>query len=298
DPPRAGGVAVAACPRPGPRPARAAGRGPGAGTGPAAAGVLRTGPGAPAVHGARTRQRRPGLPVGRHPGRHRPVRRPPLRGLARPRRGGRPRPRHAARARQRQHRRARLRPGRAPPVAGQQRQRGGDRPPARLEPDPRRPRRRPVAPPGGPALAVLGGPWAGPAHARGHGAGATGTVRARGGDAAIAGVVADPEAGTALVLDRDCRLWRATRTALAPVATLPGTAGDCVALDGDGTRAWAASEYGGVFLLDSADGRVLRTLPLATLLADPAPASALLGRRDGSVLVGFRDGRLARIGGP
>jgi len=148
------------------------------------------------------------------------------------------------------------------------------------------------------ALDGHGGAWVGTAHGLDHVDGATGTVRALGGDAAIAGVVADPEAGTALVLDRDCRLWRATRTALAPVATLPGTAGDCVALDGDGTRAWAASEYGGVFLLDSADGRVLRTLPLATLLADPAPASALLGRRDGSVLVGFRDGRLARIGGP
>ncbi len=151
------------------------------------------------------------------------------------------------------------------------------------------------------ALDDAGGAWIGTGHGLDHAA-PDGTVTRLGGDAGIVGIARLSGTGVAVALGRDCRVWRATRAAMDLLATLPGTSGDCIALQAGPEGAWLASEHAGVFLLDAHDGRILRALPPAGLLrnAHPVaqPVTTLLRRRDGSLLVGMRDGSVARIAGP
>ncbi|MGY1457843.1 diguanylate cyclase [Luteimonas sp. A534] len=142
-----------------------------------------------------------------------------------------------------------------------------------------------------------GGAWVGTSHGLNHVA-ADAAVARLGGDAGIVGIAHLPGTGGALALGRDCRLWRASRTTMDLLATVPGASGDCIALEAGPEGAWVASEHGGVFLLSSQDGRTLHTLTLAGLLPGAQPVSALLRRRDGTLLVGLRDGSIARIAGP
>ena len=147
------------------------------------------------------------------------------------------------------------------------------------------------------ALDGTGGAWVGTGGGLDH-VTATGKVTALGGGSLVVGLVRVEGTDAVLALGRDCRLWRATRSRLQLVARLPAAPEDCVALQAGPEGAWAASEHAGVFLLGADDGRVLRRLPLHALLPDARPVSALLRRRDGSLLVGFRGGRIARIAGP
>ncbi|MEN1940713.1 diguanylate cyclase [Luteimonas sp. MJ174] len=148
------------------------------------------------------------------------------------------------------------------------------------------------------ALDGAGGAWVGTGKGLDHVVAATAAVTHLGGDAEIVGLAPLADTGTALALGRDCRLWRATRTRLDLLARLPATADDCVALQVGPEGAWAASGRDGLFLLDTDNGQVLRSLPLHALLPDAQPATSLLRRRDGSVLVGFRGGRVAQLAGP
>lgn len=124
------------------------------------------------------------------------------------------------------------------------------------------------------------------------------TVTHLGGDAEVADLATLPGATAALALTRDCGLWHATRTMMHPLARLSAGDGDCIALRLGPEGAWVASEHAGLFLVDPGDGRVLRNLPRERLLPGAAPLTALLRRRDGSLLVGMRDGRIARLEGP
>jgi diguanylate cyclase (GGDEF)-like protein len=145
------------------------------------------------------------------------------------------------------------------------------------------------------ALDGDGGAWVGGGGGLDHVTADGATVRHLGGDVEITGVAALAGTGVALALGRDCRLWRATRTTMDLLATLPSRADDCVALRIGPEGIWAASEHAGVLLLDLASGEIRRRLPLSTLLPDAAPVTTLLRRRDGSLLVGMRDGRIARL---
>lgn len=134
------------------------------------------------------------------------------------------------------------------------------------------------------------GAWIGTRGGLDHVVAETGAVTSLGGGE-IAGLAALPGSGVALALGRDCRLWRATRTSLDLLATLPSPADDCVALQTGPEGAWAASAHAGVFLFAVADGKMRRSLPLQ----QAAPVTTLLRRGDGSLLIGFRDGRVARL---
>ena len=150
------------------------------------------------------------------------------------------------------------------------------------------------------ALALDGtdGAWVGTVGGLDHvaAAGTPGVVHL-GGDSETIGVVALPGTGVALALGRDCRVWRASRIRLDLLATLPAPAGSCTALRAGPEGAWAASEQGGVFLLDPADGRLLRTLAAADLAPGAPRVTALLRRNDGNLLIGLRDGRVLRLPG-
>lgn len=143
-----------------------------------------------------------------------------------------------------------------------------------------------------------GGAWLGTGEGLDHVTPATGHVTRLGGDADVVGIERLGDGDQVLALGRDCRLWRATATTLKPVAMLPGTSGDCIAMQAGPEGAWIASAHAGVFLLDSDDGHVLRRLALSDLMPDAQPITTLLRRRDGSVLVGLRGGRVVRIAGP
>lgn len=97
-------------------------------------------------------------------------------------------------------------------------------------------------------------------------------------------------------LDRGCRLWRATRDALRPLAAPPAGADACVDLQRGPEGAWVASERRGLYLFDPADGRLLRHYPMRELHAGPDTISALLRLSDGRVLVGFADGTISELG--
>ena len=148
------------------------------------------------------------------------------------------------------------------------------------------------------ALDGEGGAWVGTGNGLDHVAPQTGTVTTLGGGTAIVGVERPGDNGPALVLGRDCRLWQATAAAMELLATLPDTSGDCVALQAGPEGAWVASEHAGIALFDVRSGRLIRRLALGELLPDAQPATTLLRRRDGSLLVGLRGGRIVRIAGP
>ena len=147
------------------------------------------------------------------------------------------------------------------------------------------------------ALDGAGGAWVGTRAGLDHlPAGAT-RATPLGGDAEIVGLVPQPGHDAVLALGRDCRLWRAGRAAMEALATLPGVPGECVAMQAGPEGVWAASAHGGLFLLDPASGEVLRHLP-PDAMPVASPVSALLRRRDGSLLAGLRDGHVVRVDGP
>ncbi|MDH5823703.1 diguanylate cyclase [Luteimonas sp. RD2P54] len=109
-------------------------------------------------------------------------------------------------------------------------------------------------------------------------------------------LVPGPTEGTALALDRGCRLWRATRKTLRQVAAAPGNARICVALQRGPEGAWVASARRGLYLLDPADGSILRHYPMAALQPAPDAIGALLRLADGRILVGFGNGAIVQLG--
>lgn len=148
------------------------------------------------------------------------------------------------------------------------------------------------------ALDGRGGAWVGTVAGLDHVSTEPVAVTRLGGGAQVVGIAPLPGGDAALSLGRDCRLWRATRAGADLLAALPQAGGDCVALQLGPEGAWIASERGGLLLVDVANGRVGLTRPLAELLPDAAPTTSLLRRRDGSLLVGMRDGRIVRLSKP
>ncbi len=101
------------------------------------------------------------------------------------------------------------------------------------------------------------------------------------------------DTGRAYGLDRDCRLWRATATALSPVP-LPVQMGGCIAMVADGDGLWLASRQEGLLRIDF-DGRLLEAID-PRRLREGAVALTGLGRRaDGRLLVGYADGRVLQV---
>ncbi|NZA27116.1 diguanylate cyclase [Luteimonas sp. SJ-92] len=115
-----------------------------------------------------------------------------------------------------------------------------------------------------------------------------------GGD--VVQLVAGPREGTALALDRDCRLWRATRDALELLVTAPGGAASCVGLQHGPEGAWLATARRGLYLVDADDGAVLRHYPMDALQGTPGSIGALLRLADGRVLVGLGTGAIVQLG--
>ncbi|MEZ0469704.1 diguanylate cyclase [Luteimonas salinilitoris] len=144
-------------------------------------------------------------------------------------------------------------------------------------------------------LDPAGGAWVGTGAGIDHVDADLRRVRRLGATAAVVRLVAGNDRRSALVLDRNCRLWRATREGLQPLAEPPAGAEVCVGLQHGPEGAWVASERGGLHLLDAVDGRLLRHLPMSELGAGPERISALLRLSDGRVLVGFGDGNLRQL---
>ncbi|MBJ7573927.1 ligand-binding sensor domain-containing diguanylate cyclase [Luteimonas sp. MC1828] len=139
-----------------------------------------------------------------------------------------------------------------------------------------------------------GGAWIGTAGGLDHVGIAPRHVRKLGGGE-IVGLAPLPQGG-ALALGRDCRLWHATREAMTALPRRGGDNGSaCIALQSGPEGAWVASERGGLALVDAADGRLLRRYAISELQPDASVLTALLRRRDGSVLAGFGNGSVTRL---
>ncbi|MBB1471752.1 diguanylate cyclase [Luteimonas sp. MC1782] len=138
-----------------------------------------------------------------------------------------------------------------------------------------------------------GGAWIGTAGGLDHVGIAPRHVRKLGGGE-IAGVAALTQGG-ALALGRDCRLWHATPATLTALPHRGGSGSACIALQSGPEGAWIASERGGLALVDVRDGRRLRSYTVGELQPGASVITALLRRRDGSVLVGFGNGAVAQL---
>ncbi|MBS7458255.1 ligand-binding sensor domain-containing diguanylate cyclase [Coralloluteibacterium stylophorae] len=121
-------------------------------------------------------------------------------------------------------------------------------------------------------------------------------VRRLGATPPVVGLAPDPAGAGALVLDRDCGLWRASSGTLVPLPVEldlePAPA--CVAMAADGGGVWLATRSQGLVRLDAAGAVVARLAP-ATLREREVPVTALGALRHGGVLVGHADGAVLEV---
>ncbi|WP_454832598.1 diguanylate cyclase [Pseudoxanthomonas wuyuanensis] len=144
-------------------------------------------------------------------------------------------------------------------------------------------------------LDPAGGAWVGTGAGVDHIDAELRQVRPLGRSADVVGLALASGGNNALALDRQCRLWRVGRQAMAPLLDKPVASGGCVDLQLGPEGVWIASSNQGLFLLDPASGRRLRHYPPHRLRGPAVPISALARLADGRVLIGFNDGNIAVI---
>ena len=105
--------------------------------------------------------------------------------------------------------------------------------------------------------------------------------------------LARPEAPIAL--DDRCALWAIGDTALRPLPLALPAGTRCALFRAAAAGLWIVATDGTLYRT-AADGRVTRAIALAQLRSGPARTTAIGRLRDGSVLLGYSDGQLVRVG--
>jgi diguanylate cyclase (GGDEF)-like protein len=139
-----------------------------------------------------------------------------------------------------------------------------------------------------------GGAWLGTPRGLDHvDAGRDAVHRLHAGDAIVA-LLAEGAGGFAL--GQRCGVLRfdaAGVQALPRVPHLPAGA-RCIGLVAGAETLWLGTRDHGLLAIDR-DGRLRRSIAPDALLTDPAPLNSLFRRRDGSLLLGFADGRVVAL---
>ncbi|KAF1720572.1 diguanylate cyclase (GGDEF) domain-containing protein [Pseudoxanthomonas wuyuanensis] len=144
-------------------------------------------------------------------------------------------------------------------------------------------------------LDPAGGAWVGTGAGVDHIDAELQQVRRLGRSADVVGLALTGGGNNALALDRQCRLWRVGRQAMAPLLDAPVASGACVDLQLGPEGVWVASDNQGLYLLDPTSGRRLRHYPPQRLRGPAVHISALARLADGRVLIGFNDGNVMVI---
>ncbi len=117
-------------------------------------------------------------------------------------------------------------------------------------------------------------------------------------------LVASPEVvglarfeGVAFGLDRSCQLWRLSEQHVRRLPSVFPANSTCQALAASEDGLWLASQNDGLFLTD-AEGSVRGHWPASQLHPAAAQPSELLVQSDGTLLIGFESGELARLDSP
>lgn len=141
-----------------------------------------------------------------------------------------------------------------------------------------------------------GGVWLGTPHGLDHLASSRQRVQALHGDGAVVALAREGDRG--LALGDNCALFQLEGARVEPVPRSPAlpAGARCSGLVADADSRWIATRQHGLYRFDRNGGLRGAWRPQA-LLSDPADLNTLFQRSDGSLLLGFADGRIVAITG-